>query len=71
MILPLIVYVSQDERGQPLEHEHFTPGEFQAFIEGGLDRRDRLRMLERLDRCPLCVKLLADGVREERVSRAR
>ena len=49
--------------------DHPTPQEIQAFIEGRLDRRERERMLEHLDHCPLYVKLLADAVREKRVVR--
>ncbi len=48
---------------------HRTSEEIEAFIKGGLDRSRRERMLERLDHCPLCVKLLADVVREKRANR--
>ncbi len=48
---------------------HFTLQEIQAFIKGGLDRRERERMLEHRDHCPLCVKLLADAAREKRANR--
>ncbi len=44
---------------------HLTPLEIHAFIEGRLDRRHRKRMLEHLNHCLVCVKLLADGVREK------
>ena len=44
--------------------DHLTPPEIQAFIEGGLDRSERERMLEHLDRC-MCVRLLADSVPEK------
>ncbi len=40
--------------------EHLTAEETEAFIEGCLDRKDRERILEHLDHCPLCVKWLAD-----------
>ncbi len=48
---------------------HLTREEIQAFIEGRLENRERERMLEHLDHCPLCVRWLADAVREKRASR--
>ncbi len=48
---------------------HLTPDEIQAFIEGRLDRSERERMLAHLDHCPLCVRLLAEGVREKGTAR--
>lgn len=45
---------------------HLTSQEIQAFIEARLDHRERERILEHVDHCPLCVKWLADGVQEKR-----
>ncbi len=50
---------------------HLTPEEIQAFIEGTLDRRHQERMLEHLDHCRMCVKLLADATREKRSARLK
>ncbi len=46
--------------------EHLTAEETETFIEGCLDRKDRERILEHLNHCPLCVKWVADAVREKR-----
>ncbi len=43
--------------------EHLTTKEINPFIEGHLDRKERERILEHLDHCPMCVKWLADVVR--------
>ncbi len=43
---------------------HLTQLEITNFIEGTLDRTHREQMLEHLDRCWMCVKLLANQVRE-------
>ena len=42
---------------------HLTPLEIEGFIEGHLDRSERV--LEHLDYCRLCVRWLADGVSEK------
>ncbi len=46
--------------------DHLTPKEIQAFIDGGLDRESRKRIQEHLDHCPVCVKWVADGVKERK-----
>ncbi len=43
--------------------EHLTAKEIEAFIEGSLNHKERKRILEHLDHCPLCVDWLADGRR--------
>ena len=46
--------------------DHLTPLEIEGFIDGSLDHRERERILEHLDRCRMCVRWLADAVREKR-----
>ncbi len=41
---------------------HLTLQETQAFVEGCLDRRHMERILEHLDHCRMCVKLLTGEV---------
>ncbi len=43
---------------------HLTPQEIQSFIDGRQTAGPRERMLEHLDRCRMCVKLLADAMQE-------
>ncbi len=53
----------------PLEASASPPQEIKTFIDDTLDRRSRDRMLEHLDHCRICVKLLADEVREKRAKK--
>ena len=39
---------------------HLKQQEIKSFIGGSLERKERERIMEHLDHCPLCLKWLAD-----------